>query len=136
MAYVRRVFAEEIAAHFAVEDGVLVPAVAGKDADLDRIVDEIESEHADMTALVARLSDPALDEAAIDAALDRLGHMLEGHVRREERDYYQRIQEVLDAPSLQRQLDRFDRHLVHQMYLENEVLFRRALATLVEHQTT
>ena len=112
VAHVQRVFTEELAAHFDVEDRVLAPAVAGKSPDLDRVRSEIEAEHAELAALVARLSDPALDDAAIDAALDRFGRMLEGHVRREEREYYERIQEVLDDASMQALGVALDRHLV------------------------
>lgn len=112
VAHVQRVFAEELAAHFDVEDRVLAPAVAGKAPDLDRVRNEIEAEHAELGALAARLSDPALDDAAIDAALDRFGRMLEGHVRREEREYYQRIQEVLDDASMHELGMALDRHLV------------------------
>lgn len=112
VAHVQRVFALELAAHFDVEDRILAPAVAGKAPDLDRIRSEIESEHADLSALAAGLSDPALDDTAIDAALDRFGHMLEGHVRREEREYYQRVQEVLDEASMQQLGVALDRHLV------------------------
>lgn len=100
VAHVQRVFGEELAAHFDMEDRVLAPAVAGKAPDLDRISREIESEHAALSALAASLSDPALDDAAIDATLDRFGRMLEAHVRREEREYYERIQEVLDEASM------------------------------------
>ncbi len=112
VAHIQHVFREELAAHFDVEDRVLAPAVAGKAPDLDRLMSEIESEHAELQAFVASLSDPALDETAIDAVLDRFGHMLERHVRREEREYYQRVQEVLDDASLRELGLALGRHLV------------------------
>jgi hypothetical protein len=65
-----------------------------------------------MLELVEALSDPALDDAALARALDVLGHQLEDHVRREEREYYRRIQEVLDDESLDRVGSALDRHLV------------------------
>jgi iron-sulfur cluster repair protein YtfE (RIC family) len=112
VAYVQRVFAEELAAHFDSEDVVLAPAVAGRAADLDRIVCDIESEHVEIFTLVAQLPDAAPDDAALQAMLDRLGHLLEDHVRREEREYYQRIQEVLDEASMQQLGAALGRHLV------------------------
>ena len=112
VAHVQRVFAEELAAHFDAEDGVLAPAVAGKDPALDRIMSEIESEHADMMKIVARLSQDAFDGVAIERALDCLGHVLEAHVRREEREYYPRVQEVLDEGSLHELGAALGRHLV------------------------
>lgn len=112
VAHVQHVFGEELAAHFDVEDRVLAPAVAGKAPDLDRIMSEIESEHEELRAIVVSLSDPALDETAVDAALDRFGRMLERHVRREEREYYQRVQEVLDDASMRELGVALGRHLV------------------------
>lgn len=111
-AHVRRVFTEELAAHFDAEDSILGPAIAGKDPVLDRIWLEIEVEHVGLHALVTSLADPSLDDASIEAALDRFGHLLEAHIRKEERSYYQRIQEVLDAASLQRLGAALGRHLV------------------------
>jgi hemerythrin-like domain-containing protein len=112
VAYVQHVVAEELVAHFDAEDRVLGPVVAGKDADLDRIVSEIESEHSELLSLAASLSDPALDDAAIDDALDRFGCLLERHVRREEREYYERVQQVLDDASMRELGLALGRHLV------------------------
>lgn len=112
VAYVQQVFAEELAAHFDVEDRVLAPAIAGKAPDLDRIVSEIESEHAELHALVASLSDPALGDAEIDEGLDCFGRLLERHVRREEREYYERVQEILDEASMRELGLAIGRHLI------------------------
>lgn len=111
-AHVRRVFTEELAAHFDAEDRVLAPAIAGKDPALDRVGLEIEGQHDELRAIVDRLADPSLDDASIEAALDRFGHLLEDHVRKEERSYYERIQEVLDPTSLHRLGAALERHLV------------------------
>lgn len=113
VAHVQKVFHEELAAHFDVEDRVLAPAIAGKAADLDRIVSEIESDHEALHALAASLSDPALGEAAVDEALDRFGRLLEEHVRREEREYYGRVQEVLDEEGMQALGAALGRHLTY-----------------------
>ncbi len=110
IAYVERVYTTELAPHFGAEDAVLATAVRGKDAELDRTLQEIEAEHASMTALVASLG--ALGAAEIDPALDRLGRTLEAHVRREERECYTRVQEVLDDAALDRLGDALGRHFV------------------------
>lgn len=112
VAHVQRVFGEELALHFDAEDRVLAPAVTGKSAELDRILSDIEVEHGDLTALAASLSDPSLDDAALAAALDRFGRMLEDHVRSEERECYARIQEVLDEASLRSLGQALERHMV------------------------
>lgn len=111
--HVRRVFNEELEAHFKAEDLVLAPATAGRDTELDRIWREIEAEHVELRALVASLADSNLDDASIEAMLDRFGRLLEAHVRKEERSYYQRIQEVLDGESLERLGAALERHLAY-----------------------
>lgn len=111
IAHVQKIFAEELEPHFEVEDAVLAPAVAGKDEQLDHIMSDIESEHAEMMALTAKLS--SLKDSEIEETLDHLGQMLENHVRREEREYYARIQEVLDDASLEELGTSLGRHLVY-----------------------
>lgn len=110
IAYVERVYTEELAPHFGAEDAVLAPTVRGKDAALDRLLREIEAEHASMTALVASL--PSLGASELDAALDRLGRTLEAHVRREERECYARVQDLLDEPALEQLGAALGRHFV------------------------
>ncbi len=110
-AHVQRVFSRELAAHFEVEDSVLAPMVAGQDTTLDRIVSDIESEHAEMMELAAGLAAASTSPEALEQRLDRLGAMLESHVRREEREYYERIQEVLDEAALDHLGEVLQRHL-------------------------
>lgn len=100
--HVVRAFREELEPHFVAEDEVLTRAIAGKDAELDRIWREIEREHVEVRDLVGQLSDHGVDDARIEALLDRFGRLLEAHVRKEERSLFERIQEVLDEPTLER----------------------------------
>lgn len=109
-AYVRRMYFEELAGHFAAEDDVLRPATSGQDAVLDRLWTEIEAEHVEMRALVDAL-DSTLDTVALEATLDRFGRLLEAHVRKEERALYERIQAVLDADTLTRISQSLARHM-------------------------
>jgi hemerythrin-like domain-containing protein len=110
-AHVLRVFGEQLAAHFDAEDRVLLPAIAGKDPALDGLAVEIEVEHVELQALAEKLADTSLDDESIEGVLDRFGRLLESHVRKEERAYYQRIQEVLDAETLDRLGGALERHL-------------------------
>lgn len=110
-AHVRRVFVHELEAHFAAEERVLLPAIAGRDETLDRIWADIDREHAEMRGLITKLEDESLDDGQIDALLDRFGHLLEEHVRKEERSLYQRVQEVLDERTLEAVGEGLERHL-------------------------
>ncbi len=109
VAHVKRVYTEELAGHFDAEDEVLAPAIAGKDPELDRLLSQIESDHASMAKTVAELS----VGSGLEAALDDFGKVLEAHVRREEREYYPRIQEVLTEAEIEALGAALTRHLVY-----------------------
>ncbi|MBI2393052.1 MAG: hemerythrin domain-containing protein [Deltaproteobacteria bacterium] len=100
--HVIRAFRDELEPHFVAEDEVLTAAILGKDAELDGVWREIEREHVEVRDLVAQLGDRSLEDARVEALLDRLGRLLEAHVRKEERSLFERIQEVLDEPTLAR----------------------------------
>lgn len=98
--HVTKVFAEELEPHFAAEDELLLPAARGHNAALDAVCNEVEDDHAQLRAMIAELGSPALDESQIGSWLDRFGKLLEVHVRREERSFYEGIQEALAESAL------------------------------------
>jgi regulator of cell morphogenesis and NO signaling len=80
------------------------------------------SMHPEGPALGLRLRLAREHHASIGALLKRLRHASHG---------------CCNVPNLRQlchDLRRFDRHLVHQVYLENEVLFRRALLILAAQE--
>jgi hemerythrin-like domain-containing protein len=97
--HVRALFASEIEQHFAVEEQSVLPAVKGR-GDLDAVCAEIAAEHGAMRGLVSELADPALTNEQIMDRLDRLGRLLEAHVRKEERSLYEGVQGSLDEGEL------------------------------------
>jgi hemerythrin-like domain-containing protein len=98
-AHVRRVFDEDLAPHFGIEERELMVAVDGLDPELDTMCAEVRRDHDRLRSLIADLAS-ATDESAIIAILDRFGRLLEAHVRFEERTVFKRIQEVLDTQKL------------------------------------
>ncbi len=99
LAYARRLFDTDLAAHFAAEEEELIPAVRGRDAELDALCDTIVEEHRALAAALEQLEAAEAGERA--ALLDALGRLLEAHVRREERTWFERIQEVVPEDDLQ-----------------------------------
>jgi len=99
VAYTQRLFREVLRPHFAREENELIPAVRGFDEALDALSDTIVEEHRAIAAAMDELKQ-ASEEAAADL-LDALGRLLEAHVRREERIWFERIQQVVPEADLQ-----------------------------------
>ena len=115
VAHVQRVFAEEIEPHFVAEETVLLPAIAGRAADLDAVAREVVTEHDEMRSMIHQLTRNDLPPDTVNEILNQLGRLLEAHVRKEERALYEKIQAVLDEPALARMSLDIERHLrVHQ----------------------
>ena len=99
IAYTRRVWETELAPHFAREEDRLIPAVRGRDEVLDALCDTIVREHRAIATAIDELAQAPEGEAA--ALLDALGRLLEAHVRREERTWFEQIQRVVPEAVLQ-----------------------------------
>lgn len=95
VAHVQKVFAEEIERHFAVEEASVLTAMSGRSAALDAECAEISVEHDTMRVLVSELGIPADGRGDIELFLDRLGTILEAHVRKEEGTLYEHVQTTL-----------------------------------------
>jgi hypothetical protein len=85
--------------HFEVEEAVLLPAFAPRDAAGEEAVRRVLAEHEDVRARAA-----ALERAggADLGALRELGALLRDHVRHEERVLFPLIEDALPAPELTR----------------------------------
>jgi len=86
--HVKKSWDNELKLHFENEEKILFPAVKGKDKELDTLIAEILDEHVKIKLLVE-----SLDESKnIEDTLDELGIALEQHIRKEERQVFQKIQ--------------------------------------------
>lgn len=99
-AHVAKVFAAELAPHFAAEDEVVLVAARGHSPELDAVCEEIADDHARLRAMIEQLGVPSLEESQIGTLLDAFGKLLEAHVRKEERSLYEGVQEALDEGAL------------------------------------
>ncbi len=86
--HVKESWENELKLHFENEENILFPFAKGKDKEIDNLIDEILDEHKLIETLVKSL-DTTTD---IESTLDQLGKALESHIRKEERELFQKIQ--------------------------------------------
>jgi hemerythrin superfamily protein len=102
-AEISQLFAQEVNIHFAAEEAVLFPA-ARKFSELAALVEELSNEHA-----VLRQDFAQAEAGSLSAeGLRRFAKRLSAHIRKEERQLFQGMQELMNAEQLAnlgRQLD-------------------------------
>jgi len=91
-----RFYNYELIKHFEDEEKILFSFVKGKDNDIDKLIEEIITEHKKIRQLINQL-EPGED---VENTMDELGHILESHIRKEERNLFGKIQEVLSEDQL------------------------------------
>ena len=94
--YSIKFYNNELIKHFEDEENILFPVVNGKDDEIDNLVEEIITEHKKIKQSINRLE----SDEDVENALDELGNLLESHIRKEERDLFMKIQEVLTGDEL------------------------------------
>jgi iron-sulfur cluster repair protein YtfE (RIC family) len=82
--------------HFQDEEEILFPAAKIKNAELDKLIAEIISEHRQMESLVTDLD--KTDQ--LEDILDEFGWLLESHIRKEERILFPEIEKQLSDDEL------------------------------------
>jgi len=95
--YTLSFYKTELVKHFQDEEEILFPAVKNKNDELDRKIAEIISEHRKMESLIKDLE--KTDQ--LENVLDEFGWLLEKHIRKEERDVFMEIENVLTEEELQ-----------------------------------
>ena len=102
-AEVVQIFQSEIGQHFAAEEAVLFPA-ARKFAKLSSLVEELLAEHQKLRECFACAEAGQLSTSDLTA----FARQLSGHIRKEERQLFESLQEVMPSQELAlvgRQLD-------------------------------
>jgi hemerythrin-like domain-containing protein len=97
-AYLRAFAAEILLPHTRREEELLFPRISGLNAGIDSLLAELGREHRRLDELLHTFE-------AADDPTDRLaviGLLLESHVRREERQLFQAIQQLLSDEALHR----------------------------------
>jgi iron-sulfur cluster repair protein YtfE (RIC family) len=94
--YALTFYESELVKHFQDEENILFPAVKNKNAVVDRLIEEIISEHRKMESLVRELE----KTKHLEDVLDVFGQLLEKHIRKEERKLFVEIEKVLTDDEL------------------------------------
>jgi len=94
--YTIRLYNDELIKHFEDEEKILFSFIKGKDNDIDKLIEEIITEHKKIRQLINQLE----SGEDVENTMDELGHILESHIRKEERNLFGKIQEVLSEDEL------------------------------------
>ena len=94
--YALTFYRSELAKHFQGEEEILFPYVTGKNTELDKLISEIISEHRRMERLINALE----NTDNLESKMDELGWLLEQHIRKEERELFPDIEEILTEGQL------------------------------------
>jgi len=94
--YALTFYKTELEKHFENEEKILFPFVKSKNEDVDKLIEEIISEHRKMVSLINELNKTDQPENV----LDELGWLLEKHIRKEERELFGEIEKVLSNDEL------------------------------------
>ena len=86
----------ELVKHFEDEEKILFPSVIKRDDEVDKLIEEVISEHRKMESLVKDL----MRKSDVTDLLDELGRLLEKHIRKEERKLFPKIEEILSQEEL------------------------------------
>ena len=86
----------ELVKHFEDEEKILFPSVIKRDDEVDKLIEEVISEHRKMESLVKDL----MRKSDVEDMLDELGRLLENHIRKEERKLFPKIEEILSEGEL------------------------------------
>ena len=92
---IEQIFQSEIRVHFAAEELVLFPA-ARKCAELIPLVEELLADHAVLRESFAQAEARTMSAAELSA----FGQRMSNHIRKEERQLFERMQELMNQEEL------------------------------------
>src|SRR3954447_3324925 len=92
---IRLSFDQEIQYHFAAEEKELFP-IAMQFPELQSLVQELLAEHATLRAYFSQAKSGEMNEAALKNSAD----LLSSHIRKEERQLFEALQQRLDGATL------------------------------------
>jgi hemerythrin-like domain-containing protein len=104
MNYAKEVYNNELDQHFKEEEEFVFPYLTNKGKEIDEIVTEILSEHRILKTSILALKD---NSTLIDE-MDKIGYLLEAHIRKEERNLFEKIPQVLGEEELKIIKQKFD----------------------------
>ena len=104
MTYAKELYYNDLDQHFREEEEFVFPYLKGKSKHIDELLSEILLEHKILKSSILSLDD---DDSLIDN-MNKIGHLLESHIRKEERDLFEKIPQVLKEEELEIIKQKFD----------------------------
>ena len=96
--FVLGTFQPRIKDHFEIEEHILIPSISNLDKSIDELTDIILDEHKIIMSLIERIK---IDENPSEL-LHEFGKIFENHIRREEREWFNMIQEKIPESVLEK----------------------------------
>ena len=104
MNYAKELYINELDQHFKEEEDFVFPYITNKSKEIDELVTEILSEHKILKKSILTLE---VNEELIEN-MDKIGYLLEAHIRKEERVLFEKIPQVLSEEELEIIKQKFD----------------------------
>jgi hemerythrin-like domain-containing protein len=104
MNYAKEIYNSELDQHFREEEDFVFPYLKSRNEEVDKLVNEILSEHKILKNSIVSLED---DDLLTDN-MDKIGYLLEAHIRKEERFLFEKIPQVLSEEELEIIKQKFD----------------------------
>jgi iron-sulfur cluster repair protein YtfE (RIC family) len=95
--YSIKFFEENLMPHFKKEEEILFPLSREKSTGAEKLINELIEEHKKIYSLIDKLKISTEPEVE----LNNLGKLLEAHIRKEEKELFQIIQEILTENELE-----------------------------------
>lgn len=94
--YIIRFFESGLKDHFNAEEVELLPKVEEKSSEIKSLATDIRNEHRQIESIIRKLE----DSQNLEEDLNELGYLLEKHVRKKERQFFQLVQDLLSEDEL------------------------------------
>jgi len=104
MNYAKDLYNNELDQHFKEEEEFVFPHLTNKSIEIDELVTEILSEHQILQNSIQTLE---VNEELIEN-MDKIGYLLEAHIRKEERVLFEKIPKLLSEEELEIIKQKFD----------------------------
>lgn len=96
--YTINFYENDLLHHFYLEENIILPAVKGRNKEIDKLFEEIIIEHKNIENAVESLK----ENINIENKLDEIGILLQNHIRKEEQILFENIQKELSENDLQK----------------------------------
>lgn len=87
---------DELQKHFWKEEKILIPEISGVDKQLDKLTKQVLEEH----QLIEKILMELKQAENLESNLDKFGNALDNHIRFEEREWFEQIQETFSNDQL------------------------------------